>query len=428
MAKAVVLRSEAGIPLEAISGSWIRLDGAASDGESFAWSVVGGPPGAQLREPDAATPLFSAVTPGSYVVKLTVADPGVASPQDSDTVEILVRALSAVIRLPANETSIRGDGEDNLAPLESFNAIDGESFSLDGSGSRGPEGIRHVWGMQDAETLVMLHPRGDRARVNPLEQGSFKVTLRVAATGLDEGGRTIDVFSDPAVVTVSVDAAEDTGPTLPYAVHDYWEKQQDDALRASLATARESATTWQGAITAGVGVVGVVGFIAAPNEIDKIPTDGIAVLALAIFSFAIIAAVVAWLKLQGAADSTPEFAEYSDMAQYRQAYIDAATSAARTVKGSKAFVMCSVVLFAAGTILIAADHVVGSSSTDDEAGDSGTSVLVIDQSGAVACGKADTADTGALTIDGTAISDAVTVKIVDACPTTTTAPPATDQD
>ena len=430
MAKAVISRAEAGAPLQAISTAWIRLDGAESEGASIVWSVVGGPPGARLSDPNIATPLFSAVTPGSYVVELTVADPGTASSQDSDTVEILVQALGAVIRLPETDTFIRGDGEDDITPVESFNATVGESFSLDGSGSHGPEGTRHVWGMQDAETLVRLHPRGDKARINPLEQGSFKVTLRVAATGLDAGGRTIDVYSDPAAVTVAVDAADDVGPTLPAAVHDYWEKQQDDALRTSLATARESATTWQGAITAGIGIVGVAGFVTAPDEIEKIPTDLVATLSLGIYLAAIMLAVAAWSRLQSAADSTPEFAEYSHMAQYRQAYIDTARSVASTVRGSKSLVILSVVLVAVGTFLIAADHVLNSSGTDekDGDGDSGTSVLVIDKSGAVACGEADTADTGALTIDGTAISEAVTVTIVDACPTTTTAPPATNGD
>ena len=115
--------------------------------------------------------------------------------------------------------------------------------------------MRFVWGIKGAESLVTLHPRGEKVRINPLAPGTFTVTLRVAAQGSDQSGGRTDVYSQPAELTVTVHPKEKAPKSLALDVTKYWSSQRDEALRSSLKTARTAASAWQGAVTAGLGVV-----------------------------------------------------------------------------------------------------------------------------------------------------------------------------
>jgi len=135
------------------------------------------------------------------------------------------------------------------------------------------------------------------------------VTLALEVPGLDKEGAFTEIPSTTtAALSVKVHPLQDENDyELPSQQEKYWSDYRQDATRSALYDAHAAAEKWEGAIAAGLTVVGAVGFIAAPNEVAMISVTWVKWAALYVFLLAVSSALAAWYLLRKAQDKTPEF-------------------------------------------------------------------------------------------------------------------------
>ncbi len=176
-------------------GDSVTLDGSgSSDPEggalAYAWAQSGGSPRVALSGARTAHPTFSTpqlATQTDLTFRLTVTDVGGLSA--SDTVVVTVRAANAAPSADA------GRGQ---------TVNDGDSVTLDGSGSSDPEGgaLSYAWAQSDGSPRVAL---GGAATARPTfsaPQIAANADLTFRLTVTDVGGLAA---SDTVVVTVRAD-------------------------------------------------------------------------------------------------------------------------------------------------------------------------------------------------------------------------------
>ena len=166
-----------------------KLNGSASTDPdagpaslTYQWELVSGPGDAVLSAPDGVTTEFTAVTPGEYLVALTVSD-GVAESTDS------VRVTVTPNGIPVADTS-----------LSETSATAGSVVILDGTRSSDPDGddITYLWTLLEqppASNVNVDDSTNPIASILPAVEGEYRVQL-VVSDGISS--------SEPSVVTITV--------------------------------------------------------------------------------------------------------------------------------------------------------------------------------------------------------------------------------
>lgn len=177
----------------------VTLDGSASsdpDGDplSYAWSIVGRPPGsiAALNGATSVNPAFTPDREGAYTIQLTVSDGQLTSSPDSVVVSTL------------NSAPVANAGPDQTAVV-------GQAVQLDGSGSSDVDGdaLTYAWAVIErpsGSTAEVEDPALVNARFTPDVPGRYGIELVV-----DDG--TVSSASDTMTIsTVNSRPVADAGP------------------------------------------------------------------------------------------------------------------------------------------------------------------------------------------------------------------------
>ncbi|MDF1564584.1 MAG: hypothetical protein P1V51_16180 [Deltaproteobacteria bacterium] len=186
--------ADAGAFLETPNGVPVRLAGNAIDPDgdaiaSWSWTLVSGPPGAQLdsllTDTDTRTPLFSPTLRGGYRAELVVSDGLLESAADTLAIEVL------------NVAPEVSGGNDQLVAGGAAVVLQASGTDLDG------DALTYDWSQVAGNTVTLIEDAGTGLASFDAPLASAVLVFSVIATD-SEGARSA---ADPVIVTVDYNRA-----------------------------------------------------------------------------------------------------------------------------------------------------------------------------------------------------------------------------
>jgi hypothetical protein len=186
------------------SGQMVTLDGSASsdpDGDTlqFNWEITSQPVSSDvvLSDSNVATPSFTPVVAGTYIIELTVADESITSQPDSVTISVAAANTQPIANAGSDQTGVVGDSItlDGTASSD----VDGDNLSFDWSLITLPEG----------SNSTLDDPTNVRPTFIPDIPGLYQAQLLVNDGQLDSLTDVVDIQIDNQNTKPVADAGPD---------------------------------------------------------------------------------------------------------------------------------------------------------------------------------------------------------------------------